>query len=326
MVLVGVATLCAASKQAKNSAPQLTYSLPKTALAIDVEMERVAVTAGPYYRYAERYLNVKNAATEDGVTWRVKGIRLRTVGVADENLTFTANSARSIAKTKEGVIAGWNVVAEPKEEAQEKNEFIPISGEPADPRAYSEDQLSANSVSQMAQTAAKEIYRIRDSRVSLATGDILHVPADGESVRQMFAQMDSAEARLMSLFVGNETKTKVTKTYLYVPGKKDVKNDLMFRLSPESGMVSKEDLSGVPVYITMRMEKSKVPPAKTESGELFYILPGSAHVKIDVNDQTVIDETVQLAQMGSVQALPASYKNAKVTYDTATGEVVVISY
>ena len=38
----------------------ITYSLPKTQLIVDAEVTKVTCKAGPYYKYAEKYLGVRN--------------------------------------------------------------------------------------------------------------------------------------------------------------------------------------------------------------------------------------------------------------------------
>ena len=45
----------------------VTYSLPKTQLVVDAEVTKVTCKAGPYYRYAEKYLGVKKFITEDKI-------------------------------------------------------------------------------------------------------------------------------------------------------------------------------------------------------------------------------------------------------------------
>ena len=48
----------------KHNEYGLIYSLPKTHVNIEVEAVRTVKKAGPYYRYAEKYLGVKNPITE----------------------------------------------------------------------------------------------------------------------------------------------------------------------------------------------------------------------------------------------------------------------
>ena len=49
----------------------ITYSLPKTQLIVDAEVTKVTCKAGPYYKYAEKYLGVKDAITEDKVYYEL---------------------------------------------------------------------------------------------------------------------------------------------------------------------------------------------------------------------------------------------------------------
>ena len=57
----------------------ITYSLPKTSLVVDAEVTKVTCKAGPYYKYAEKYLGVKDAITEDKVYYQDLGRKSVTV-------------------------------------------------------------------------------------------------------------------------------------------------------------------------------------------------------------------------------------------------------
>ena len=61
----------------------ITYSLPKTSLVVDAEVTKVTCKAGPYYKYAEKYLGVKDAITEDKVYYELGKISLVNKGVPD---------------------------------------------------------------------------------------------------------------------------------------------------------------------------------------------------------------------------------------------------
>ena len=65
----------------KYSAPQLMYSLPKTVLSIEITLTRTEIKVGPYYKYSERLLAIKDAATEDKVEWTLNQVRVKPVGL-----------------------------------------------------------------------------------------------------------------------------------------------------------------------------------------------------------------------------------------------------
>ena len=69
----------------KHNEYGLIYSLPKTHVNIEVEAVRTVKKAGPYYRYAEKYLGVKNPITEDSQTWAVKDVQMSAFGVPDKD-------------------------------------------------------------------------------------------------------------------------------------------------------------------------------------------------------------------------------------------------
>lgn len=316
---------CVSAK--KVSSPQVLYSLPRTQLAFEITLSRTDIKAGPYFNYGERLLALKDVATEDKVVWTLNQINVMPIGEPDKDKTFKIKSAKSLVLNDRGIICGLNVEnVEPNKSGVATNEpiVVRLADNDFDPRAYYEEQLQANSLSMMAENAAKQIYRIRDSRVSLSTGDVVKMPADGESMRIMFDEMDKQEAALVALFEGKKHTTEVKKVIFYTPGKKSVQNELVFRISKSGGVVEKDDLTGDPVYLTITAKKNDVPSADVGSGELFYNIPGSARVQLTYQNQLIFDADIQIAQMGSIQALPSSYKNSKLRFNPATGALIEI--
>jgi hypothetical protein len=89
-------------------------------------------------------------------------------------------------------------------------------------------------------------------------------------------------------------------------------------------VVEKDDLTGDPVYLTITAKKNETPSAQTNKGEFFYNMPGSARVQLTYNNQLIFDADMQIAQMGSIQALPSAYKSAKLIFDPTTGALIKI--
>lgn len=331
IAIVGLMIFSAVSHAAgkttgKHSDPQVVYALPKTVLAIEVELERTETKVGPYYRYANRYLRLKDVATEDQVTWRLKSVNVKPAAEPDKEKTFKVSSARGLWLNEKGIICGLNIAPQ-KAGTDSVGSYaskMELQDNQFDPSAYYEEQISATSDSREAELAAQQIYRIREARLSLATGDLTKMPSDGKSMQLMFDKMDKAESSLMSLFVGKKSTTTVKKIILYTPAKKSVGGEVVFRVSKKGGVVGRDDLSGTPVYISITAKKSEMPSAVTSTGELFYNLPGSARVELTMDNQTLFDADLLIAQMGSIQALPASYKSSGLRYNPITGALVGI--
>ena len=124
----------------KYSAPQLVYSLPKTVLSIEITLTRTEIKVGPYYKYSERLLALKDAATEDKVEWTLNQVRVKSVGVPDKDKTFKLKTAKSIVLNDKGIICGLNVDNESVKQ-EDKDELaepivIRLDDNNFDPSAY----------------------------------------------------------------------------------------------------------------------------------------------------------------------------------------------
>jgi hypothetical protein len=324
-----LATFAENKTQQKNSEPQLVYSLPKTLIAIDVNVVKSIQKAGPYAQYSERLLAIKNPVTEDKTSWYVSSINVHPIAIADKNKTFQLESGDGLTLNKQGIICGLNIDADINalRDTDASNE---IQVEPSNtdfaPQAYNEEQLVSNSTAHMAEVAAKQIYHIRDSRIDLITGDNERLPADGESFKIMLNEMDKAENSITELFVGKKINTAIKKQFTYEPSSKQVKNELLFRISPESGIVDKDDLSGTPVYISVTPTKTDMPPVDAQkSNGIFYYIPGKAHITLSMANNILFDEDVEIAQLGSLQSLPSSIgKGTQIYFNPNTGAIINI--
>ena len=71
-----IAALSAAlSLRAQDPEGALVYALPQTVISIQVEAVREDFHAGPYARYAQKYLGV-DARQADAVTYTVSSVKL----------------------------------------------------------------------------------------------------------------------------------------------------------------------------------------------------------------------------------------------------------
>lgn len=312
-------------KKPKKSSPQVVYSLPKTMFAIEVNMKKTETRVGPYFRYCERYLAIRDVCTEDNVSYEVQSLNIKTLPVPDKDKTFQINAMSALWVNEIGVICGLNIppmIAEETAKVQVSNEAY-LDKFAFDYRAYYEDQLLANSIAKMAESAAKQIYSIRESRMALISGDNERVPTDGQSLQIMLEELDKAEQSLMELFVGKKVVTTETYTYYYTPSNKSTKDEVIFRVSPTAGVVEKDDLSGLPVYLTISANKNDIPPVDLKNGgELFYNIVGTAFVQLKVENKMMFEQTMSIAQMGTLQALPSKFKTYKLRFDPNTGALI----
>ena len=72
----------------------LTYSLPSTAITLDVEAVQEKFYAGPYAKYAEKYLGIK-ARQKDETTFQLTKIKMVPLLEADQSRRYSINVKKS---------------------------------------------------------------------------------------------------------------------------------------------------------------------------------------------------------------------------------------
>lgn len=161
----------------------------------------------------------------------------------------------------------------------------------------------ATSIAKMAEGAAKMIYRIRETRLNILAGDVEHVPADGEAMRLVLNELNQQEQELVELFVGKTSIEHGTHTFVYTP-QENVEREVVCRLSQHNGVVSKDDLSGEPIYLTLEASKQSLDHMVESNSkapmlsQIYYNLPGSAKLTIEYKNKNWVSAAYQIAQYG----------------------------
>lgn len=316
-----------ASAQGKHNKPAVLYSLPKTVLVVKVNVEEVVQKTGPYYRYAERFLGIKEVVTENTTTYEIAEIKVHRKGIADESRTFQLSQNGFVQLNKKGVICGINTTNKESFKKDKKAKKNACNNDFIANTMLTEDQLMANSTAKMAENAAKQIYRIRESRINLISGETEQMPADGNSLKTMLKKLDQAEKALITLFTGTKDKKIIKKEYEIIP-EKNITNYILFRISALKGIVDKDDLSGSPVYLNASYIKNNTPPVKVKSKKgCFYNLPGIASIKVFNEEKEFFYKELEISQHGSIQSIPSKVmknRDIKIKYNNKTGALISI--
>ena len=98
-----------------------------------------------------------------------------------------------------------------------------------------------------------------------------------------------------------------------------MEKEILFRFSPQLGIVAADDLGGTPVYLDLKaIERAPVLEAKeAEKKEkslkgIIYNIPGKASVTISMNKKTLLKGEVQVTQFGSQEGLaPVMFEDKK---------------
>ncbi len=321
----------------RESESSLVYYMPFTTLVFDIDYEEITEERGMFYQYSERYLRTTDIVKEDKHTYRLTGIRLRTATKADTTRAYTVPFNEKypycscLSLTKEGILLGVNA-----ESVCKNNGHKPTVGENVREREevlsvvpFLEEQLLANSTAKMAENTAKQIYRIRESRLNLLSGDVEHLPNDGQSMQLVLEELDAQEKALTQLFVGKRIIRQHSERLSFIPTD-GIEKDVLFRFSMFSGVVSKDDMSGNPYYIHIDQYKKEYAPSQKDDEKMqgakspvCYNIPGQAHILLNDGEKTWVESTIDVAQWGIAVALPYSLfkKPVHIEFYPKTGTI-----
>ena len=339
LTLLLALSVCAFAQTLSTTDAVLVYYMPKTILAFDVTYTQTTRTQGPFYQYAERYLGTKDIVMEDESVYELNNITLNTKTVADPDraYTFTPSGSQkaNIILDKKGLLVAFN--AEQQEEKTRDNVYN--SEQPKAPRGkkngaglapLSEEALFASSKAKMAEAAAKQIYRIREARTNLISGEVEHMPADSKMLGLMLDKLEEQEAELVALFVG-ETKSRKHHKIIYLTPEQDEQGKVLLRFSRFAGPVAADDLSGEPVMLNMTVSKKELQPSEEKPkavSDIRYNIPGEVSVQVmDSKGKTLIDKAVPVAQFGVSVALPQDLirRQPHILFNTRTGAILSIT-
>lgn len=294
----------------------VVYYMPKTELVIHIDYEVVTQTPGVFYQYAERYLGAEEIIMENNTNCQLRAVRIATESSADTERAYKVTAPKGIntqlvSLSEDGRLVGYGI-ENASLQFSERSQGELQNGSKA---AYSleakseelmpllEEQFMAGSVAKMAEGAAKQIYRIRETRLNILAGDVEHVPADGKAMELVLNELDKQEQALVALFVGKTQVTHHTHAVRYVP-KESVEKEVVCRLSAHNGIVDKNDLSGEPLYLTLVAKKQTLLPAGIADkntptlSQIHYNLPGEAQVALTFKGKQMAEQNVAVAQYG----------------------------
>lgn len=336
--LSAVASLSCYAQQANEA---ITYYLPKTAVHVNVVIEKTNYTPGMLAEYAQRYMRLDNVSLEPSTTYRIISTSMYTTAEPDTAKLFTLSIDKNhfinnVSKTDKGILLAIN--------GEGKDNTVIPSFTPSKPQRIlnpkefmSQDILSATSSAKMAELTANEIFEIRDSRTQLARGEADFMPKDGAQLKLMMSQLDIQENALTQVFAGVTTKDTTMTSITFVPNT-EVEKHPLFRFSKYYGIVDNDDLAGAPYYIKVVKKKTfndePVIESKKEKKDKNDIgLRVNIPAKMDITifngtGNTLAKQQFQAPQFGKLEALSGELfgkkQSSKLILNPQTGAIVKI--
>ncbi len=225
-------------------------SVQAQTLTFKICYDETETVRGELYQYSERYLGTKQALTESETTYS-----LRSVEVLEKD-TAVQKKRHKFRKRDD------NGLTQQNGRKRKLSVLLP---------ALSEDALLASGTAKKAEIVAKQIYRIRDARMAILSGESEHAPADGKAMELTLKELNRQEEELTALFLGVTYSTPHTQTIEYTLNDStgETVNDIMLRFSQFAGPVDPDDLSGEPVHIVRHNRLVSLPSTrkKAKKGE-----------------------------------------------------------
>ena len=300
----------------------LVYYMPQTLMEIDITYTIETEEAGPYSRYAEKYLGTEDVISVNSQKAEIVGVNVRSRSKADLSRPVKVNANEGtnmqlLSIAENGVLYGYNLPM--------TNTMRPTAGEtPASPVAacatrqpvslpLTEEQLKATTPALRAEAIAKQIYRIREAKMYLLSGEIENAPGDGKGLKVALKELSKQEKQLVQLFTGRRSKKTMVKTVQYLPTKSEEKPLLYF--SSENGVTAEEDASALPIMLNFIARKQVLAPAvetkknaknAPAASAICYNLPGTGVYTIFYDGAMLLEGTLPVAQFGIAVPLPKS--------------------
>ncbi len=188
-----------------------------------VTYNEVETIRGELYQYAERYLGTKDVIVANETYYELGEVKPST---PKKNVASSSSTSTSAEE-------------QPKEHKIISKQ-LPLN----------EEALMAANLAKKAESVAKQIYRIRETRMNILSGDVEHMPADGNAMELVLKELNKQEKALTSMFVGTKI-VRPMKRYIYIELNDSAlaEQQVLFTFSHKQGILDAADKNGEPVYV-----------------------------------------------------------------------------
>lgn len=341
LTVMAVAVLPQLADAQKKTDPEgfLTYSLPSTTINLDVEAVQEKFYAGPYARYAEKYLGIK-ARQKDETTFQLTEIRMTPLLEADQSRRYSINVRKSeidatflklsavglvsFSDANFGDESVWRFPTEGKGDFSGKGVSSNLTSESTTLYRNSKTETAYNrvavqqnmvvekSLEQKAAETAEMILKLRQQRLQIVTGDT-DATYSGEAMGAAIQEITRLEEEYMTLFVGySEFQTQKMRFEVVPESGLESQMYVAFRLSDTAGLVPADNLSGKPIVMEILSQPFADPEVPFEQAknvkevEAYYRIPAVCTVKLMDGANLLLQSRMPIYQLGRESSLPVN--------------------
>ncbi|MDR0828905.1 MAG: DUF4831 family protein [Prevotellaceae bacterium] len=302
----------------------IIYFLPKTEIEVSVTIIKTIEKAGIFANYAKRLLALNDVITSDRESYYIANVRIYYNCIADSAKKYAVainpkTTAYKIKMAESGVIECVNYTENEPLKSVLNNAIHFTAPEILLDTIFNfsvlgEDALLATSEAKMAEMVAKQILRIRESKMDIMTGDE-EKNIDSADIETVINYLNETEAELLAFFTGKKDFEYEVKTFKIAPDSA-LTSEVLFRFSPLFGFLDKDNFAGRPITINVVPtfnEQTTAADKKIKNFGLYYNVCGSAKISVADGAKIFAEEVFTMPQFGTTNFLPAELFNNKAT-------------
>ena len=256
---------------------------PKTKLTFDVSAQLEQFYAGPYARYAQKYLGVE-AKEEDSSKATLTSVVMK----------YGSDTEASGTVESRGVSANYT------------SEAATLFSAGAASRIVSQSVTVEKTPEQKAREAADMVFLLRRNRIQIITGDT-DATYSGEAMKAAIDELAALEQEYLSLFLGY-TITQEQKVTFELSPSSDAKDQIyvIFRLSDQEGLLPAEEIGGKPYYLEeMASAPAADPRAASRAKAVQTVrIPAICDLKVSDGVKTFLQSRIPVYQLGEDRVYP----------------------
>jgi len=323
----------------------LVYGLPLTVLDVTVEAERIIEKPGPYARFAESLLGLKDVIQNEREYWLLTGVSVKSHEEPDpdgfyviETSSLVQTNALSLKKT--GLIMDLNprlfdghygsistihpdmsrtgisdLGSDEYFQTRRDTAFRLVKVDTAFIRIpYLVEKRQKLTIEDLAGKAAVRLMEMRDGKYMILTGEANVFPQDEAAI----SEINRIEKEYTELFTGKTWNEKRIFTYHLNPLKDQANMPLtVCRFTERDGPVDPAVDTGTPLLMEFspagKTKGLKILSAdQTDSGsrkydKLFFRMPDVVDIKILFGNEALTSSRTLIYQFGEIVQLPSNY-------------------
>jgi hypothetical protein len=315
------------------------YSLPMTSFRLSLEVARTRTIRGPYYRFADKLLNIKDVPEKNREEYRISKVRLESFQESDPGQVYLVRQVSGqtdlsnlLKLGEEGLVfdmqkavhSGDQVLL--PEVAPQGPLFTELSMEKNTAMSIDtfyktiltdtsfirvpvlKEQLMVKTIDEKAEEAADFILELRYERFMMLTGNNATLVSDGAVKR-----LDEIERQYLELFTGKTFEERMQYTYFITPSGDEVfENIEVLEFSDKRGVIDQggPDSEALSLRIRKagktRLLRDPLRPEKlpVQTNALYYRVPDVAFVEVSLGGRTLFNDRFQVSQYGEILVLP----------------------